>query len=196
MALIGSIRKRSALLIIIIGVALAAFVLGDFVKSKPRQTVNIGSVEGEEITIMDFNRQVDQNIENTKAQQNKDRLTQQETYSVRDQTWEQLVREYIMGEQYEELGIQVTSDELFQLVQGPNPHQIIKRYFTNPQTGVYDKASVLNYLQNLDKMNPQAKAQWIQLENYIKEDRKMSKYNNMISKAYYVPERLAKQYYA
>jgi len=196
MALIGSIRKRSALLIIIIGVALAAFVLGDFVKSKPRQTVNIGSVDGEEITIMDFNRQVDQNIENTKAQQKKDRLTQQETYSVRDQTWEQLVREYIMSEQYEDLGIQVTSDELFQLVQGPNPHQIIKRYFTNPQTGVYDKAAVLNYLQNLDKMSPQAKAQWIELENYIKEDRKMSKYNNMISKAYYIPERLAKQYYS
>lgn len=196
MALIGSIRKRSALLIIIIGVALAAFVLGDFVKSKPRQSVNIGSVDGEEITIMDFNNQVDQNIENTKAQQKKDRLTQQETYSVRDQTWDQLVREYIMSEQYEELGIKVTSEELFQLVQGPNPHPIITRYFTNPQTGIYDKAAVLNYLQNLDKMTPQAKAQWIELETYIKEDRKMTKYNNMISKAYYVPERLAKQYYS
>jgi len=195
MALIGSIRKRSALLIIIIGVALAAFVLGDFVKSKPRQTVNIGSVDGEEITIMDFNRKVDQNIENTKSQQQKERLTQQETYTVRDQTWDQIVREYIMSEQYEELGVEVTTEELFQLVQGNNPHPVIKRYFTNPQTGEYDKAAVLNYLQNLDKMNPQAKAQWIQLENYIKEDRKMTKYNNMISNAYYVPERLAKQYY-
>ncbi len=196
MALIGSIRKRSALLVIIIGVALAAFVLGDFVKRKPRQSVNIGSVDGDEITIMDFNRQVDQNIENTKTKQKKDRLSQQETYTVRDQTWEQIVRKKVMDEQYSSLGIDVTSNELFDLVQGVNPHPIIKQYFSNPQTGVFDKNLVLNYLQNLDKMNPQAKAQWIQLENYIKEDRKMTKYNNMISMAYYVPEQLARQIYS
>ena len=73
MAVIGSIRKRSGLLIIIIGVALAAFVLGDFVKSNPKRSVNIGSVDGDEITIMDFNREVDKNIENAKQQQQKER---------------------------------------------------------------------------------------------------------------------------
>ncbi len=196
MAVIGSIRKRSGLLIVIIGVALAAFVLGDFVKSKPKQSMNIGSVEGEEITIMDFNREVDKNIENTKQQQKKERLTQSETYSVRDLTWDQMVRMLIMNEQYDELGIVVRPDELFDLVQGPNPHSVITQYFTNPQTGLYDRAAVLNYLQNLDKLDPQSKAQWVQVENYIKEDRMRSKYNNLISKAYYVPEVLAKMIYS
>ncbi len=196
MAVIGSIRKRSGLLIVIIGVALAAFVLGDFVKSKPKQSMNIGSVEGEEITIMDFNREVDKNIENTKQQQKKERLTQSETYSVRDLTWDQMVRMLIMNEQYDELGIVVRPDELFDLVQGPNPHSVITQYFTNPQTGLYDRAAVLNYLQNLDKLDPQSKAQWVQVENYIKEDRMRSKYNSLISKAYYVPEVLAKMIYS
>ena len=195
MALIGSIRKRSALLIIIIGVALAAFVLGDFVKRKPRQSVNIGSVNGDDISIMDFNHTVDINLENTKINQKKDKLTQQETYSVRDQTWEQLVRKLIMEEQFDELGINVTADELFDLVQGNNPHPLIKQYFSNPQTGVYDKTLVLNYLQNLDRMNPQAKAQWVQLENFIKEDQRSHKYNTLVSKGYYVPQALAKQIY-
>lgn len=196
MAAIGSIRKRSGLLIIIIGVALAAFVLGDFVKSSPKRSVNIGSVEGDEITIMDFNREVDKNIENTKQQQNKERLTSKETYTVRDQTWEQMIRLLIMTEQYDELGVEVTSDELFDLVQGPNPHELIKQYFVNPETGAYDRALVLNYLQNLDKLPAQSKAQWVQFENYIKEDRLLKKYNNLVSKAYYVPEELAKMVYS
>ena len=38
MAVIGRIRKHSGLLIIIIGVALAAFVLGDFVKKRPKNS--------------------------------------------------------------------------------------------------------------------------------------------------------------
>ncbi len=196
MAVIGDIRKHSVLLIVIIGVALAAFVLGDFVKSSPKRDVNIGSVDGDEITIMDFNREVDQNIENTKQQQQKERLTQQETYTVKDQTWDQMVRMLIMKEQYEELGVEVTTNELFDLVQGPNPHAVIRQYFTNPETGVYDRAAVLNYLQNLDKIDPQSKAQWVQIENYIKEDRKRSKYSNLISQAYYVPKELAKMIYS
>lgn len=195
MAVIGSIRKRSGLLIAIIGIALAAFVLGDFVKGSPKRNVNIGSVEGEEITIMDFNREVDKNIENTKQQQQKERLTQQETYTVRDQTWDQMIRTIIMNEQYDELGIEVTSNELFDLVSGTNPHAVIKQYFTNPETGIYDRTAVLNYLQNLDNLDPQSKAQWIQLESYIKEDRLRNKYNNLISKAYYIPEQLAKMAY-
>jgi len=196
MAVIGSIRKRSGLLIIIIGVALAAFVLGDFVKSNPKRSVNIGSVDGDEITIMDFNREVDKNIENAKQQQQKERLNSQETYQVREQTWEQMVHTLIMNEQYDELGIEVTTNELFDLVQGPNPHDLIKQYFVNPETGLYDRALVLNYLQNLDNVAPQAKAQWIQFEGYIKEDRLLNKYNNLISLAYYVPEDIAKMVYS
>ena len=196
MAVIGSIRKRSSLLVIIIGVALAAFILGDFAKRSPKRSVNIGSVEGEEITSMDFFRKVEQNVENTQQQQQKERLNAQEVFSVKEQTWQQMVRMLIMQGQYDELGIKVTTDELFDLVQGANPHPIIKQYFTNPQTGIFDRAAVLNYLKNLDNVDPSGKAQWLQIESYIKEDRLMQKYNNLVSKAYYVPEVLAKMAYA
>ncbi len=67
MAVIGNIRKHSTFLIIIIGIALAAFVLGDFAKgSRGSREINIGNVAGEDITIMDFNQKVDQFIQNTK----------------------------------------------------------------------------------------------------------------------------------
>jgi peptidyl-prolyl cis-trans isomerase D len=106
MAVIGSIRKKSSLLVIVIGVALAAFVLGDFSGQGGRsREVNVGVVEGEEITIMDFNRRVDQNIEATRQQQNRDRLSPEETYRLRNDTWNQMVSDIIYEKEYATLGI-------------------------------------------------------------------------------------------
>lgn len=192
MAVIGTIRKQSTFLVIIIGVALAAFVLGDFAKGGgASREVNIGKVEGEEITIMDFNMKVDQNIESTKQQQNKERLEPDEVFRLKNDTWTQMVSDIIYQNEYTELGIEVTSDELFELVQGPNPHPLIQQYFTNPQTGIYDRNLVIQYLQNLDNLPAASKQQWFLLESYIKNDRLRNKYNALISKGFYVPTDLA-----
>ena len=63
MAIIGKIRKHSALAVIIVGVAIAAFVIGDFGKKRSQGTVDIGSVDGEEISYLDFNTRVEENLE-------------------------------------------------------------------------------------------------------------------------------------
>ncbi len=195
MAVIGNIRKHSVLLIVIIGFALAAFVLGDFAKTGPSRTVTIGQVEGEEITIMDFNVKVDQAVEATKQQQQKDRLTPDEVYLAKEDTWKRLVRQILMDKEYDELGLTVTSDELFDLIQGPNPHALIKQYFANPETGQYDRTLILQYLQNLNSMPAANKQQWIDFEKYIREDKLSSKYKTLLTKGYYVPSELAKMTY-
>ncbi len=196
MAVIGNIRKHSTFLVIIIGVALAAFVLGDFAKGRRgAREMNIGNVEGEDITIMDFNQRVEQNIENTKQQQKKVRLTSDEIYRIKDDTWKQMVKEILMEKEYENLGLTVTTEELFDLIQGPDPHPLIKQYFTNPKTGQYDRNSVINYLKNLDNLSADSKQQWIQFEEYIRNDYLNSKYKALISKGYYVPKALAKMTY-
>lgn len=197
MAVIGTIRKQSAFLVIIIGVALAAFVLGDFTKSKRRgsREVNVGVVDGEDITIMDFNNKVDQNIDATKQNQKKDRLTNEETFRVRNETWKQMVNQILLNKEYNALGLTVTSDELFDLIQGPNPHPLVVQSFTNPQTGKFDRNIVIQFLQTLDKNKPEVKQQWYLFEDYIKNDRLRTKYNNLISKGYYIPTELAKMNY-
>jgi len=197
MAVIGNIRKHSTFLIIIIGIALAAFVLGDFAKGGGgSREVNIGNVAGEDITIMDFNQKADQFIQNTKQQQNKERLTSDEIYRLKEDTWKQMVREILMEKEYEELGLTVTTDELFDLVQGPNPHPLIIQYFTDPATGQYNRNLIIDYLQNLDNLPADAKQQWISFEEYIKNDHLSTKYKALISNGYYVPEELAKFSYA
>lgn len=195
MAAIGRIRKHSALLVIVIGGALVAFILGDFMKKNHRRDVNAGKVNGVEISILDFNKKLDENLENVKQQQKKNSLSTSETFRVREQTWEQMVRELLMDDQYKALGIDVTADELFDLIQGKNPHPLIRQYFVNPNTGVYDRNMVLQYLQNFDQLPDAARQQWKMLENYIKNDRIRTKYNALISNAYYVPKVLAQAYY-
>lgn len=196
MAAIGSIRKHGTLLIIVIGVALLAFILGDLSKSRrSSREVNIGVVEGEDISYMDFNQQVELRTITTKQQQKKDHLTADEIFRIKDETWRYMVRNVIMDKEYEALGIAVTKAELFELIQGDNPHPQIKQYFSDPNTGIYDRRLIVQYLQNFDNMPPEAKQQWLQFEKYIKEDRLRQKYNGLITQGYYVPKALAKLNY-
>ncbi len=191
MALIGKIRQRSALLVVVIGVALAAFILGDFAKRSNRQQVNVGTINGENISIQEFNKKYDENVKATQQQQNSDRLSQEDMYRLRESTWSQMIQGMIMQKEYDELGLSVTSEELFEEIQGPNPHPAVVSNFTNPETGQFDRNLVLNYLQNLDKMRPEAKSQWLNFERYIKDDRLRTKYQSLITKSYHMPKAFA-----
>lgn len=198
MAAIGKIRKHSGLLIAIIGIALAAFVLGDLFKSKGqkgRQNVPVGVVNGEEITYQEFSKEAEKNVENARQNSQSGKLTEQQRYSIRKNTWDQMVKEILMGEQYEELGVTVSSQELYDMVQGPNPHPVIKRNFTNPNTNQFDPSRVRQFLSNLDRMNDQQRQQWLNLEEYLKTTRRETKFNNLIAKAHYMPDSLAKLNY-
>jgi peptidyl-prolyl cis-trans isomerase D len=192
MAVIQKIRNRSGLAVIIIGVAIAAFVIGDFGKKRSHQTTEIGVVDGEPIPYMDFNNKVEETIELQKENTGTDRITEEQTFSIRQSTFNQIVRNLILAEEYDKLGITVSPEELFDQVQGKNPHRFILQYFKDPKTGIYDPAMVLNYLKNLDQMEPKNKTQWLQFEKALKEDRQETKFVNLVSKGYYVPKALLK----
>lgn len=195
MALIGDIRKRSGLLVIIIGVALAAFVLGDFFsnRSPQRGTNLIAEINGEKILGTEFNQRVEQNLETQRLNMGKESLTPEEQFQIRQQTWEQVVNETLLKEEVEELGIRVTTEELDDLVRGNDPHAYIRQSFSDPQTGQFDPANVINFLQNLDNVDPQMRQRYLSIEKAIKEDRLNTKYRNLISKAYYVPKAFAER---
>lgn len=195
MAVIGKIRKHSLLLIIVIGVALAAFVLGDFATGTNRTTYYVGTIAGDEITINDFNRKYDENVEASKRQSQTDRIPPEELGRIRETTWTQLVQEILMAKEYERVGVSITPDELFYQIQGPNPHIAVIQNFINPETGQYDREMVIRYLQNLDQMPQQNKDQWLTFERYVKDDRIKTKYQNLIVKGYYVPNAFAKLTY-
>jgi peptidyl-prolyl cis-trans isomerase D len=196
MAIIGKIRKHSGLAVIIIGVAIAAFVIGDFGKKQAKGTNNIGSVNGEQIPYVEFSKKVDETIEAQKQNSGNDKVTDQETFAIRESTWDLLVKQILMGDEFEQLGLTVSPEELFDQIQGKQPHRYILQYFKDPKTGQYDPALVINYLKNLDKMEPKARDQWLLFEKAIKDDRLETKFNNLLSKAYYQPKAFLQKTYA
>ncbi len=193
MAIIGKIRKHSGLVVIIVGVAISAFVIGDFSKKTARNTNDIGTVNGESIPYAEFNAKVEKNLENQKQNSGNDKISDQETYQLRQSTWTGTIKELLMGEEYDVLGLTVSPEELFDQVQGKQPHRFILQYFKDPATGQYNPSVVLNYLKNLDKMEPKAKNQWLQFEKAIKDDRQETKFNNLIIKGYYIPKAFLKR---
>lgn len=189
MAVIGTIRKQSGLLIIIIGVALAAFVLGDFLKpGSGREAVNLGEVLGEEIPYSQFDAKYEQNLEAQKRNQNKETLTSEETFRLKQQTWDQVVEQIVLQNEYNKLGLTVSAEELFDQIQGDQPHAYILQYFKDPQTNEYDPELVRNYIKQLDQMDANSRNQWDVFVEAIKEDRIRSKYKSLISQAYFMPD--------
>ena len=100
MAAIGNIRKHYGLQVVIVGIALLAFVLGDLFKStNSRQTTNVATVDGKKITYQDYSNLVNMNLENVKAQ-NGGSLSTEDNYSVHANTLEQMIRDIIMKKEY------------------------------------------------------------------------------------------------
>jgi len=192
MAAIGAIRKHYGLLVIIIGLALLAFVLGDLFRStNRRQTNNVAVVNGEKITYQDYANLADVNIENAKRNGS---LSNDDSFSVRNQTLDQMIRKIIMDNEYKALGLSVSADELFDQFVGENPNQYVVQSFTNAD-GQFDREAVKEYLRNFQSLDPTYQAQWLKFEDAIKEERMNEKYQNLLKKSFYMPAKLAEHYY-
>ena len=195
MAIIGTIRKQSGLAVIIVGVAIAAFVIGDFGKKRARGTTDIAVVNGEEVTYTDFSGKVEESLEVQKENRGNEKITDEESFQTRQTIYDNMIKEVIKGKEYEELGIIVSPEELFDQVQGKQPHRFILQYFKDPKTGQYNPAMVLNYLKQLDQMEPKTRKQWLAFEKAIKDDRQENKFINLVAKSYYMPKAFLKQGY-
>jgi peptidyl-prolyl cis-trans isomerase D len=196
MAIIGKIRKRSGLLIILIGVAIAGFVLQDAFKgTRGFRNIDFAEVDGEKISYRDFDKKVEEQLEQIKAQQQKDNLTSQEVYQVRQSVWNQMVNDILMGKEYEKLSIEVTTEEMNDMFYGKFLHSFITQNFKNPNTGQVERQNVINYINNFDQLQPEQQKQWKAIEDYIKADRLRTKYNNLLTKSYYLPKAFLKKTY-
>ncbi len=96
-----------------------------------------------------------------------------------------------MDEKYEELGIQVTVDELVEMTTGNSVHPQIRQMFTNPQTGVFDKNQLITFLKQKNS-DPTANFYWMYLEKQITKERLFAKYRDLIKKGMYVTTAQAK----
>lgn len=204
MAVIGYIRRHSAIAVILVGISLVAFLVGpnliDWAKnvlgysSGPGSKREVGVINGQSFSLSEFEGLTMKNVELTKLNQQKLDLTSSEIFDIKNQTWTQRVSEVILQEEYDKLGLTVSTDEMIDLLRGNDPHRLIRQYFVN-ENGMYDPNLVVQYMQNIDQLPPQERAQWENFKEFIYADRLNGKYRALMSNAFYYPSALAEVEY-
>lgn len=194
MAIIGKIRERSTLVLIIIGLAIVAFVLTDLFSAQgsgQRGPVNLGEIEGNPISASEFDFKVQQAYQNYQINaQTNEPIDERTKASIREQVWNEVVSDELLGSEMAQLGVFVTKEELFDMVQGSDPHPNVRQAFTNPETGEFNPSAVVQFIQNIDN-DPRAKEQWINFERALKRSQRFDKYNTLVKTGAYLPTQLA-----
>lgn len=192
MATLQKLRSRMGVLVaVVIGMALIAFILGDFLKSgsqmMKRKQFEIAEIDGKTVSYQEFQARVESSLENYKVNSGNQNPDESALFSIRNQVWTTFINELVLEDQLETLGIQCSSDELFNMVQGNNIHPQVAALgvFKNEITGEFDRVRVIQFLKNMET-DPRAQAAWLEFEKSIISDRIYTKYQNLIIKGQYI----------
>lgn len=197
MAALQKIRNRGTLLGTIIGLALLAFIAGDALKSGSSlfssSKNEIAEIAGESISIKDFQNEVKGSEIVTRMMSGQNALNSQQLDQLREQVWQQTVSRNVMSEEYKNLGIDVSSEELSDMVFGRDIDPLIQQLFKG-ENGQVDKQKIVSTLKQLIAApnNTPQKAYWLKIEDDLKIKRNIQKYNALLSKGLYTPKALAK----
>lgn len=194
MAAIEKIRRHSGLLIAIIGIALLAFVLQDLFQSQGRNTgPSVAVVDGDKISVRDYEQLKDRNLESRKSSSNNNNLSSAETYSIYNNTLEEMIKENLMTKEYDAAGIGITSEELMDQLTGEKPHEWVVQSFSDANG--FDPQRVNEYLQNLNSLPAEYYDRWLDFEKALKQNRLETKFDNLVKASYFLPTALAQKYY-
>lgn len=174
MAILENIRKRTTVLILIIGLALFAFVIsGIFTNdgfSGSKVGTTVAEINDEDISIDEFRARVERASNRMPAQMT--------SLQMVNSVWNQLLRSEILGQQVEELGIAIEKDQIFELLKS-NP-----AFTQNPQfqdeNGNFDERRFREFLAELKASAPEQYRQWLQDEDAIVQAAKEQVYLNLV----------------
>ena len=194
MATLGNIRKRSGLLLAVIGIAMLAFILGDFMQSQRvggSSQIIIGEIEGEKVMPQDFQNKVDEQIEIQGSQNSNFSINEATRGQIRNQVWNQFVRDILMNKQYNSLGIALSDKEWMERLSGANVHPEISKIplFQDPNTGQFDGNRALTYVKGvMSEESTEGRNQWIAYQEYLIKLIKQAKYDALISKSMHITD--------
>lgn len=171
MAILNKIRSKGIFLIIIIALALFAFIFssildnGGFNADKQNR---VASINGVNLDREDFSRKVEL--------QNRNQGGRGTQTSAVNAVWNQEVNRVVLEEQYEELGIVVSRDRL---------NELLKTTFQNEptfqdDTGFFSELKLQEYIATIKDSNPTAYQQWLETEKSLVNTEKQNIYYNLV----------------
>jgi len=194
MASLQRIRNHGALLIAIVGLAMLAFILGDFLNSGSsffnRSRENVGVIEGQKIHYTEYEAAKDQLTEVYKIESGRSDFDEDTYAQIRNQVWNMMMMDYTLRAQAKEIGMDVTTDELSELCIGENPHQILRsrRAFMD-ENGQFNRDAVKNLIAAINDGSEeaaqnanlqQAKVYWLYWEKAVRISYMQEKYTALL----------------
>ena len=194
MASLQRIRNHGALLIAIVGLAMLAFILGDFLNSGSsffnRSRENVGVIEGQKIHYTEYEAAKDQLTEVYKIESGRTDFDEDTYAQIRNQVWNMYVMDYTLRAQAEKIGMDITADELTELCVGENVHQIIRsrRAFAG-EDGQFSREAVKGLISAINNGSDdaeqnanlkQAKDYWLYWEKAVRISYMQEKYTALL----------------
>jgi peptidyl-prolyl cis-trans isomerase D len=197
MTIIGKIREKSGWAIGIVATGLILFILGGDLFStnsilRGGNDRNAGEIAGEKIPIEKFESELNE-LKYTYYLNSNKAPGEAENQQFIPQAWNQLLFKIAYQKEFDKLGIVVGKEETIDMVQGRNIHPAIYQSFRNQRTGQFDRNMIINYLQNISKMDQKQQAVWFNFEKQLAPDRLRTKYQALIQKSVYVTKAEAKR---
>lgn len=197
MALIGKIRERSGLVLILVGLALVLFLVSDLVKSGSSifgggnsRPSGIGKIFGEELSPDEFQYRLNRILSDYQAQIGNDKtIDAAKQDELNDAAWGDLVNEKLMEKEYAGLGIAMSDDEMMELIFGPNPHSFAMQNLPKDSaTGLVDRRIKTQLIDQFAKAAPEQKRSWLNFESQFAKIRMNEKYNALVKNAIFTTD--------
>ena len=197
MATLQKIRSKGPLLVIVVGLALFAFIAGDAWKAiQPHQgRQDVGEINGETLSAQEYQELLDEYTEVIKLSQGVNALNDEQLTYAKDQVWQSYVNSKLIEAEAEKLGLSVTDAEIQAIIDEGSHPLLMQTPFRNPQTGAFDKDMLKKFLVDYANLaNSQLPAQyaeyyqqmglfWNFIEKNLKQSLLAEKYQNLLAKS-------------
>ena len=158
MGAIGSIRKHSGIAVTIVGLAIVAFIIGDLQKNRGAGQFEVAKIGKATFTIQTFNDKYEELKTNYMRNQGIDQISNDVEYRLREQVWQSMVEDTLMGTEYKKLGLAISEDEASSMMyeDGAYTHPYMRQWFTDPSTGQYNAQAAARYFRDgFDQLEPE-----------------------------------------
>lgn len=194
MATLQNIRSKGPLLVIVVGLALFAFIAGDVFKAiQPHQTQDVGEINGEAVSAQEYQDLVEEYTEVIKLTQGDNVISDEVSNQIKDVVWRNYVNNKLIQAEAEKIGLTVSDAEI-QAIIAEGVHPLLSQTpFINQQTGAFDQDMLKKFLVDYSQMQAgQYPAEymesysrlytlWSFIEKTLKESRLQDKYMALVS---------------
>lgn len=196
MATLQSIRNHGTILLIVVGIAMLAFILGDFLNSGSsffnKNRENVAEIAGHQVHYTEYEAAKEQLTEVYKFEYGRSDFNEEMILYIRNQVWQTMLMNYTLSDQTEKIGMDITEDELSELCMGQKPHAIIAQHraFCD-ETGKFNRDELVKFLAYLEQepetaeqaeVINQYKNYWQYWENAVRSQYLQEKYTTLLSK--------------